>query len=393
MRTHNDELDLAAALLVLRPSPRAEFAAEMDSRAAAGFQQARKERPRVFHRLTDLLRSIPPRRLAGVAGATALLAVAVSTAVISTTNDPQDNSRPGPIAVTRHPRSHEFSATPEVAGGERPSESLASGESAAGEAAPADGASRAGAELSIAPTSSPAALPAPSSHRDVERGAELVLRSEPGEVESDAREVFAAVHAAHGVVLDSSIHDWKANAGSHAGEARAGFELLLPSARLGDTMATLSRIAPVRSRHESTSDITAPTVTVRDRLLASEAKVDGLLTQLTNATSDEERIAVEAELRSGRRRVDTLHGQLNRLRQRAGYAHVTVRIEGRSTAGSGSASWGVGDALGEAGRILTIAAGVVIVGLAVVGPLALIAFLAWLANRARLRRGREKALA
>jgi hypothetical protein len=391
MSTRSDELDMAAALLALRPSPRGGFTAELDARAAAGFPDARKTRPLAFRRVANRLRHVRPQRLAGLAGAAALLAIAVSTAMIST-NNLQDNSGPHPIAETRHPGSHEFSVAPEVASGQRPSESLASGGSAATESAPAEGNPRAGFELSIAPPNSPAALPAPSSHRDVERGAELVLRSEPGKIEDDAKEVFAAVHAAHGIVLDSSIHDWKANAGSHAGEARAGFELLLPSARLGDTMATLSRIAPVRSRHESTSDITAPTVIIRDRLLTSEAKVEGLLTQLANAASGEERIATEAELRREHHRVDALRGQLDRLRRRADYAHVTVRLEGRSTAGSGSAGWGVDDALGDAGRVLTIAAGVVIVGLAVVGPLALIAFLVWLTNRARLRRSRERAL-
>lgn len=61
----------------------------------------------------------------------------------------------------------------------------------------------------------------------VERGAELVLGSGPSELQSDAREVLAAVHAAHGIVLDSSIHAWTAKAGSHAGEARASFDLLI----------------------------------------------------------------------------------------------------------------------------------------------------------------------
>ena len=391
MRTRSDEFDLAAELLALRPSPQAEFTAELDSQAAVGFQDARKEHPRVFRRIANQFRSTPPRRLAGLAGTVALLALAVSTAMIST-NNPQDNSGPRAIVETRHPGSHEFSTTPRVAGGERPSESLANGASAAGESALSHGTPRAGVEFSAAPPSSTTVPPAPSRHRDVERGAELVLRSEPAQIEGDAKEVFAAVHAAHGIVLDSSIHDWKASAGGHAGEARAGFELLLPSARLGDTMATLSRIAPVRSRHESTSDLTAPTVTIRDRLLTSEAKVEGLLAQLANASSDEERVATEAELRRERHRVNTLRGQLDRLRQRAGYAHVTVRIEGRSTAGSGSASWGVDDALGDAGRILAVAAGVVVIGLAVISPLAILGLLAWLANRAWVRRRREQAL-
>jgi hypothetical protein len=91
------------------------------------------------------------------------------------------------------------------------------------------------------------------------------------------------VHAAKGIVLNSSIHDWTASAGNRAGEARAGFELLIPTARFGDTLASLARIADVRSRHESTLDITAPTIGVAERLDDAEARIDSLLAQLAGA--------------------------------------------------------------------------------------------------------------
>ncbi len=56
-------------------------------------------------------------------------------------------------------------------------------------------------------------------------------------------------------------------------------------------------------------------------------------------------------------------------------------------------SWrSIGDALHDAGHILAVAAGVAIVGLAVLGPLALIALLIWLANRAWVHRSRQRAL-
>jgi hypothetical protein len=200
---------------------------------------------------------------------------------------------------------------------------------------------------------------------------------------------YSPRHTAHGIVLSSSIHD---RAASRA--TTASFDLLIATARLSDALASLSRIADVSARHESTLDITAPTVGVGERLDDSVARIDSLLAQLSNAESDGERAAVEAELRRERQAAAILRSRLDRLRQRADFSRVSLLIEsGHADKGAGAGQWGVGDALDDAGRILTIAAGVLVVSLAVVGPLALIALLAWLANRARLRRSRERALA
>jgi len=88
---------------------------------------------------------------------------------------------------------------------------------------------------------------------------------------------------------------------------------------------------------------------------------------------------------------------LDHLHQRSSMSEVSLRIVTGKGAGvtppsKDKGGWGVGDALHDAGHILAIAAGVAIVGLAILGPLALVALLIWLANRARLRRGRERAL-
>ena len=101
----------------------------------------------------------------------------------------------------------------------------------------------------------PAPTPRRRRHRDIERSAPRSC-SAPSrrEVRADAAKVFEAVHAADGIVLRSSIRD------GAAGDAGADFELLIPTAKLGDALASFSAIAEVRSRHESTQDITAPTV-------------------------------------------------------------------------------------------------------------------------------------
>lgn len=209
--------------------------------------------------------------------------------------------------------------------------------------------------------------------------------TQPGEIGKASREVFGAVHAANGVVLSSSVRD-------QGGESSARFQLLVSSAQLGDTLASLSQIAEVRSRHESTLDITAPTVSVSDRLKDSEATIEGMLAQLSAAESYEERALLERQLRQERQRAAVLRSQLDRLHQRARFARVSVLIEGGGTNGSGSGAWGMGDALDDAGRILAIAAGVAVVGLAVLGPLVLLALLAWFAQRIWRRQRRERAL-
>ena len=71
---------------------------------------------------------------------------------------------------------------------------------------------------------------------------------------------------------------------------------------------------------------------------------------------------------------------------------VTDHGAGVVPAGKDDGGWSVGDALHDAGHILTVAAGVLLIGLAILAPIALIALLFWSANRFRVRRLRERTL-
>jgi hypothetical protein len=79
-------------------------------------------------------------------------------------------------------------------------------------------------------------------------------------------------------------------------------------------------------------------------------------------------------------------------------SEVTVRIvtgrgAGVTPAAKGSdGDWNVGDTFHDAGQILTVAAGIIVVALAILAPIALIALALWLTNRLRVRRRRERAL-
>ena len=54
--------------------------------------------------------------------------------------------------------------------------------------------------------------------------------------------------------------------------------------------------------------------------------------------------------------------------------------------------WTLGDAVGDAGKVLSVTAGVLLVSAAVLGPLAILAVLIWLVARTLARLRRERAL-
>jgi hypothetical protein len=396
METPKDRDDrLAEELRAMRPTPRPEFTAELDERAAAGFpRRSRLPRPSVPFDL----QSLRPRQLMLASGAVALLAIVVATALVATSGDGDGDTSSDQIALSKPEEKSAVVPPPQKdtsRAAAAPEEERSSGgpsgiqyesdvptvsSAASGAAAQEEGKSYGGSLGAEDLSSSPRP-------RAVERAAQMVLGAEPGDVGQDSSEVFEVVHAHDGIVMRSSTREGK------PGAARARFELLIPSARLSDALAALSAIDEVISRHEATTDITAPTVTTGELLRDSKARIDSLLAQLEEAEAESEREVVEAELRQERRHRARLRASLQNLQRRADLSRVLVRIEtGTKEAPSNDGSWGISDAIDDAGKILAVAAAVTVVALAVLGPIVLIALLAWLLHRAWVRRERRRVL-
>ena len=171
--------------------------------------------------------------------------------------------------------------------------------------------------------------------------------------------------------------------------SRGQFELLIPSAKLGDALAAFSGIDEVLSRHEATDDITAPTVGVERTpagLAGQGRRAAG--TARRRPKRDGERAAVEAELRAERRHAAALRSQLTTLQRRANLSRVSLRIEtgdrvARPTAAAAgesatpSTTPATSSPSPPASRSSASRSS---------APLALIALLIWLANRAWARR-------
>jgi hypothetical protein len=402
-----DDDTLLAELREIRPEPRPDFAAELDERAAAGFPR-RDSRASAgpFAKLADHLRDLRAKSarqwmVPAVGLAIAVLAVAGVVVAVSSNGGPVGER----LSVTT-------SSESSGGGGAIESESAEAGGEEAGEAveetAEAEGAMHSGeiaggAEVEAEESSVEAAplngfsvngkaeaVPA-RGHRDIERSASIVLGTKPGEVAGAAAKVYSTVHAANGVVLNSSVESGR------AGPTGASFSLLIPSRKLDDALAEFSKIAEVRSRHDATNDITAPTVGVTEELRDSNASIEGLLKELGNVETEAERESVEARLREERRRHASIRASLEHLHKRASMSEVSLRIVTNHGAGvvppsKDDSGWSVGDALHDAGHILTVAAGVLLIGLAILAPIALIALLFWSLNRFRVRRLRERAL-
>jgi len=164
---------LIADLQALRPTPRPQFAAELDERAAAGFPR-RSLLPVLSF---DRLREISPRRLLLPAGAAAVLAISAMTAVIVTNDggtEPQTHfalSNPNPKPSTGAPEAREESAAGATAAPSASAAEEASGTAVEGPVPtlPSE----------VAPKDTPLGR---LHHRAVERSAEVVLAATPDDV-------------------------------------------------------------------------------------------------------------------------------------------------------------------------------------------------------------------
>ena len=71
---------------------------------------------------------------------------------------------------------------------------------------------------------------------------------------------------------------------------------------------------------------------------------------------------------------------------------VTIDADRALADGDDAGGWSLGDAVDDAGKVLSVTAGVLLVSAAVLGPLAILAALIWLGTRAAARLRRERAL-
>jgi len=355
------------------------FAASLEHRVAEGFP-ATDEHPAP--------RS--PRRWVLFPAAGALCAALVAVVVVlGAGNGPtsgSDQAARGVAEVTAPPSGDDAAAL--SAGADEAPPPAAQAKSATPSAAA--GASPGQSFDSAGRTRAPSVNAAPGrGPRKVERSADIVLRVPTAKLESTSDGVIRTVDRFGGIVASSS-------SSSDDGGGEATFALRIPTERLDDALAALSKLGHVAQRSQNLVDITGSFTSVQDRLSEARAERRGLLGALGKATSQAHIDSLRARLRTVRSQIARLNGDLESLRRRADLSTVSVTIRGDGAvaddgAGTGG-SWTPSDAARDAIRVLEVIAGVTLIALAIVAPLGLLALVGAIGVRETRRRRRESAL-
>ncbi len=223
--------------------------------------------------------------------------------------------------------------------------------------------------------------------RYVERSAQIVIATPPRDVDRAAAKIIAVTDDLGGFVVSSQI-----TSGS-SGE----FELRVPSSRLQRALSRLSAVGKVRERSQGSQDITGAVVSVNERLKDARTERRSLLRQLAKATTVNQTESIRQRLRIVSGQIAAAKRDLRSVKRRASYSTISVQLLADRRAGSSasdddSSGWTPGDAWRDAGRILEVSAGVLMIAAALALPIGLVALLLWLAMRQAAQRRRERAL-
>ena len=403
--------DLERELRAERPDVDPEFARKLDEWAAAGFPRGGSLDPRTprrraesgfgawFRRTRERVTADPPRRLIAPAGAAAVFAVVAGVAVSQVEFGGGDQ-----LTHSSRPAVQDERAPAGSGGGEKPYTSRSGDDAAtaADEAAVTDAGRGAQCEYcadvpeatSTAPSTVAPVPPSPDTDGDrLSRGtddrlqdktARLSLGADADGVQDVANDVVAVADRHDGFVLDSQVT-------SDQGGARASFELEIPVKELDATLTDLSELADVISRTEAAEDITAQFVRAEKERARILERIQGLRIDLIQADTREERLVLKSQIRALDAQADAYEAQANGVERRARFASVEVNVtsKGQDSADDG---WSLGDAADDAGDVLRTIAGVGLISLAVLVPIALVGAVAFWLISTSLRRSRERAL-
>jgi hypothetical protein len=220
----------------------------------------------------------------------------------------------------------------------------------------------------------------------VERTTHLELTTT--DVQRVADGVVRATQSAGGFVQDSQVR-------TGDGRGSAAFVLRVPTARLDDALAQLSKLGHVRALEQAADDITGAYDSASARLADARAERRGLLRALGKATTAPQISSLRARLADNRRALERLQRSFDTVRRRADLATIQVDVIGRARtqpAAPGGGAWTPGDAAHDAVRVLEVGTGVALIALAVVVPLAILGLATGFAAGAWRRRRRAAAL-
>jgi hypothetical protein len=235
-----------------------------------------------------------------------------------------------------------------------------------------------------------ATAPAPTPNgRKIVQSAQLTLNAPANRIEDVAQEVFNVVGNEQGIVNRSTV----TATGNPDGYAE--FQLSVPSSSLSAAMTALSRLryASVSSRTDATQDVNGQFNAATRRLADARALRTSLLKQLGAAVTQTQIDSLKSQIHDAEASISSDQAALGRLNHQINYSQISLTISAVALppVASGS-SFTIGRAAHDARRVLTVAAGVALIALAALVPLALLGAAGWWLGSSVRRRRREQAL-
>ena len=199
--------------------------------------------------------------------------------------------------------------------------------------------------------------------------------------------MLGVVAHAGGIVNQSSV------ATNSDTDASARFELRIPAARLQGTLAELSKLphAHVLSRSDDSVNVNQAYVSLRRRLANAKAERSGLLRALAAATTEDETLRLKARLDAVEATIARTERAQRGLNRQIDYSRVELTV-GAEQGNGGGGAFTPGRAFHDAGRVLAVTAGVIVIAAAALVPVLVLLALGWPLAIALRRRRHEQAL-
>jgi len=367
--------ELALLLSSERELPSSEFVRTLDARAARRFSQGAPAAPRRLGRLGrfHITGPVVGTALAG-AFAVAVAAVVITGGTFSGSQTPNPSRHPvnlSPGSLATHAKT-----TPS-----NPSTSAFSGSGAAQN----EGASAQNLTAAVPTTS--------STGTHVVQSAQLTLSTPNDRIENVSQEVFNVVAEENGTVSNSQV----TSATPGAGGGYAVFSLSIPTGNLQQALTRLSslRYANVSSRTDGTQNVSNQYTSDQRKIADGKALRTALLKQLQTAETQAAIDSIQAQLKLAETQLTSDENAFSSLQHRISFSGLQVQINAGPVivpVHSQSRGLTIGRAVHDAGRVLVVAAGVALIGLALMIPVGLLtALLIWIGFSLRRRR-REQAL-
>jgi hypothetical protein len=257
----------------------------------------------------------------------------------------------------------------------------------------ASGSTASTASPSQAASGTASSTPQPQSNgRKTIQSAQLNLSTASSRVDDVAQEAFNVVGQENGIVNRSSVTQTGSSDGS------AFMQLSVPSSALAQTMTKLSQLtyAHVSSRTDNSQDVNNRYIQSKRRLADAQALRTSLLKQLANAFTTEQVDSLKAQIRDAERSISSDEAALAALNHRIAFSNISLTISAGSqppvVPTHHSSGFTLRRAAHDAGRVLVVAAGVLLIVLAVLLPIGVLAGLAWWVGGMVTHRRRERAL-